>query len=156
MVSEALAAHAPAGPPAPRGVRPGPARRRGAADPDLGHAAHTPGPGRCPAAASTTASHPPLPWCARCGRRPGSTATVGDLLGVHDEHFTGTAPTGRTEDFHGVHLVFAAHVGTEDAGVVETGGTTDRVAWVSLGDVTGGRIAVTDVVGFALGLSGDA
>lgn len=86
----------------------------------------------------------------------GLDATVGDLLGVHDEHFTGTAPTGRTEDFHGVHLVFAADVGTEDAGVVETGGTTDRVAWVSLGDVTGGRIAVTDVVGFALGLSGDA
>ena len=86
----------------------------------------------------------------------GLEATVGDLLGVHDEHFTGTAPTGRTEDFHGVHLVFAADVGTEDAGVVESGGTTDHVAWVSLGDVTGGRIAVTDVVGFALGLSGDA
>ena len=86
----------------------------------------------------------------------GLEASVGDLLGVHDEHFTGTAPTGRTEDFHGVHLVFAATVGTEDAGVVETGGTTDRVAWVALADVTGGRVAVTDVVGFALGLSGDA
>ena len=40
----------------------------------------------------------------------GLEASVGDLLGVHDEHFTGTAPTGRTEDFHGVHLVFAATV----------------------------------------------
>jgi len=86
----------------------------------------------------------------------GLEASVGDLLGVHDEHFTGTAPTGRTEDFHGVHLVFAATVGTKDAGVVETGGTTDRVAWVAMGDVTGGRVAVTDVVGFALGLSGAA
>ena len=155
LVSDALAAHAPA------------ARQRLAAyalvrrgDEVLltrisATGAHR-APGPCPAAASTTASRPPLPWCARCGRRPGSTATVGDLLGVHDEHFTGTAPTGRTEDFHGVHLVFAADVGTEDAGVVETGGTTDRVAWVALGDVTGGRVAVTDVVGFALGLSGDA
>ena len=40
----------------------------------------------------------------------GLTATVGELLGVHDEHFTGTAPHGREEDFHGVHLVFAATV----------------------------------------------
>ena len=40
----------------------------------------------------------------------GLTATIGPLLGVHDEHFTGTAPHGREEDFHGVHLVFAAAV----------------------------------------------
>jgi ADP-ribose pyrophosphatase YjhB (NUDIX family) len=86
----------------------------------------------------------------------GLEASVGDLLGVHDEHFTGTAPTGRTEDFHGVHLVFAATVGLEDAGVVETGGTTDGVAWVPLGDVTGERVAVTAVAGFALGLLGGA
>ena len=42
----------------------------------------------------------------------GLAATVGPLLGVHDEHFTGTAPHGREEDFHGVQLVFAAAVGT--------------------------------------------
>src|SRR5699024_10924769 len=33
----------------------------------------------------------------------GLEAVVGELLGVHDEHFTGTAPHGREEDFHGVH-----------------------------------------------------
>ena len=43
---------------AARGVRPGPARRRGAADPQLGRAARTPGRGRCPAAASTTVRRP--------------------------------------------------------------------------------------------------
>ena len=32
-----------------------------------------------------------------------------DLLEVHDVHFDGTAPSGRFEDFHGVHLVFRGH-----------------------------------------------
>ena len=31
---------------------------------------------------------------------------VGALLGVHDTHFSGTAPSGRIEDYHGVHLVY--------------------------------------------------
>ena len=39
-----------------------------------------------------------------------SMSTVGDLLDVHDVHFTGVAPSGRLEDFHGVHLIFAASV----------------------------------------------
>ena len=32
----------------------------------------------------------------------GLTAEVGELLLVHDEHFSGTAPSGRYEDFHAV------------------------------------------------------
>ena len=32
----------------------------------------------------------------------GVTAEVGELLLVHDEHFSGTAPSGRYEDFHAV------------------------------------------------------
>ena len=57
-----------------------------------------------------------------------STCEVGDLLDVHDTHFSGTAPSGRFEDFHGVHLVFAATVpdGAEPR-VVEVDGTTDAV-----------------------------
>ena len=82
----------------------------------------------------------------------GLEATIGDLLGVHDEHFTGTAPTGRTEDFHGVHLVFGGTVATTEARVLERDGTTDRVAWVPVADVVAGSTPVTDVVGFALAL----
>ena len=74
-------------------------------------------------------------------------AEVGDLIGVHDVHFTGTAPTGRQEDFHGVHLLFAATVpdGAEPR-VREVDGTTDAVAWVPLTDIESGRIDVLDVV----------
>ena len=38
----------------------------------------------------------------------GVECAVGELLVVHDTHFSGTAPSGRWEDYHGVHLVFAA------------------------------------------------
>ena len=81
----------------------------------------------------------------------GLEASVGDLLDVHDVHFDGTAPSGRHEDVHGVHLVFRATVpdGAEP-GVVETNGTTDAVAFVPVADVTAGRLAVLDVVRAAL------
>ena len=81
----------------------------------------------------------------------GLEPVVGDLLDVHDVHFDGTAPSGRYEDFHGVHLVFRAHVpdGAEPR-VVETGGTTDAVAFVAVADVEAGRIEVLDVVRAAL------
>ena len=69
----------------------------------------------------------------------GVTAAVGELLLVHDEHFSGTAPSGRYEDFHSVALVFAATVpdGAEPP-VVEVDGTTDAVAWVPLREVPTG------------------
>jgi 8-oxo-dGTP diphosphatase len=83
-----------------------------------------------------------------CGIR----CEVGELLDVHDWHFSGTAPNGRWEDFHGVHLVFAATVdpGAEPH-VVETGGTTDRAAWVPVADVRSGAVDVLDLVAHALG-----
>ena len=57
---------------------------------------------------------------------------MGDLLDVHDLHFAGTAPSGRHEDFHGIHLIFAATVAADaEPRVVEVDGTTDAVAWVS-------------------------
>ena len=82
----------------------------------------------------------------------GLVAEVGDLLGVHDLHLTGTAPDGRHEDFHAVNLIFAVTV-PEDAEprVVETDGTTDDVAWVEIADIDSGVVAVTDVVRHALG-----
>ena len=80
----------------------------------------------------------------------GLAATVGPLLGVHDEHFTGTAPHGREEDFHGVHLVFAAAVAPGDPQVRDTDGTTDAVAWVSLEEVYAGEVPVSGLVTAAL------
>ncbi len=81
----------------------------------------------------------------------GIACEVGDLLDVHDIHFGGTAPSGRFEDFHGVHLVFHGTVpdGAEPR-VVETDGTTDAVAWVPVADVESGAVRVLDVVTAAL------
>ena len=81
----------------------------------------------------------------------GLPCVVGALLEVHDLHFAGTAPDGRHEDYHGVHLVFDVTV-TDDAEprVTETGGTTDAVAWVPLDDVESGAVPVLDVVRHAL------
>ena len=84
----------------------------------------------------------------------GLACTVGDLVDVHDVHFTGTAPTGRHEDFHGVHLVFAASVADEEPRVVEQDGTTDEVAWVPLADIESGAVPVLDVVRHALRVAG--
>lgn len=81
----------------------------------------------------------------------GLVAEVGDLLGVHDLHLTGTAPNGRHEDFHAVDLIFAVTVPAAAAPVVvETGGTTDDVAWIRVADIDSGAVQVTDVVRYAL------
>ena len=83
----------------------------------------------------------------------GLPAEVGVLLGVHDQHLTGTAPDGRHEDFHAVNLVFAASV--PEAGtphVREVDGTTDAVAWVPIADLDSGSVQVTELVRYALGL----
>lgn len=80
----------------------------------------------------------------------GLTCEVGALLDVHDTHFSGTAPTGRIEDYHGVHLLFEASVDAGEPRVVEEGGTTDRVAWVPTAAVRGAQIEVLEVVSHAL------
>ena len=62
----------------------------------------------------------------------GIDCEVGDLLDVHDLHFGGVAPSGRFEDFHGVHLLFRATVANgAEPRVAEVDGTTDAVAWVA-------------------------
>lgn len=55
------------------------------------------------------------------------------LLGVHDAHWVGRAPSGRLEDFHAVRLVYLA--GCADPGdpvVHDVGGTTLSAVWVPL------------------------
>lgn len=81
----------------------------------------------------------------------GVPCTVGDLLDVHDLHVQGTAPSGRDEDFHGVHLVFEATVpdGAEPR-VTETDGTTDAAEWVSLDEIERGERPVLDLVSHCL------
>lgn len=77
----------------------------------------------------------------------GVEVDVGELLTVHDTHFTGTAPSGRLEDFHGVHLVYGATLpaGAEPRST-EQDGTTDAVAFVALADIASGAVPVLDVV----------
>lgn len=81
----------------------------------------------------------------------GIECEVGVLLDVHDTHFAGTAPSGRVEDFHGVHLIFTARA-TSDAQprVAEVGGTTDVARWVELSEIAAGEVEVLDVVRHAL------
>lgn len=82
----------------------------------------------------------------------GLDAVVGPLLGVHDTHFTGTAPSGRLEDFHGIHLVHAIEV--PDAPPVVGAGdiTTVEADWLPVTDVLSGRVETLEVVRFALDL----
>ena len=83
----------------------------------------------------------------------GVDCEVGALLGVHDTHFSGAAPNGRVEDFHGVHLVFAGAIALDaEPRVVEVDGTTDAVAWVEIDDIESGAVSVLEVVDHALGL----
>jgi 8-oxo-dGTP diphosphatase len=96
---------------------------------------------------------PPAETVAREVREEtGLEAVVGELLGVHDEHFTGTAPTGLEEDFHGIDLVFVASVSAGEPAVGEVGGTADQAAWVPLDGVRGGGTPVSSVVTAALGM----
>lgn len=81
----------------------------------------------------------------------GLDVEIGDLLGVHDVHVTDHAPSGRLEDFHGVHLVYAAVPRVDGRPrVTESGGTTDAVAWMPLARIRSGDLEITDVVRTAL------
>jgi 8-oxo-dGTP pyrophosphatase MutT (NUDIX family) len=81
----------------------------------------------------------------------GLAVTLGQPLEVHDIALTGVAPTGRLEEFHGIHLIFLGAVeSAEEPRVVEVDGTTDAVAWVPLADVENGTVPVLDVVQEAL------
>ena len=69
----------------------------------------------------------------------GLEAIPGRVLGVVDDHFQGTAPSGRFEDFHVIDVVLLAEVAEGVRPVAEArGGTSDAVAWVSWADARGG------------------
>lgn len=78
----------------------------------------------------------------------GLAVEVGEVLDVHDAHFTGHAPDGTLEDFHGVHLIFAASTPTPEAPlqITEVDGTTDAVEWVDRAAIVRGDFPVLDVV----------
>jgi len=85
----------------------------------------------------------------------GLRGTTGDLLTVRDHHFTGTAPSGRQEDFHAIAVIYRASVEEGEPRVVEQGGTTEAVAWVPLADVTAGSLPVYRTVLDAIRIAGD-
>lgn len=114
---------------------------------------HAPGTWTLPGGGVDHGESPGVSLTREFHEETGLAADVGRLLGVHDVHFTGTAPTGRHEDFHGIHLIFAVTVGEGEAHVVETEGTTDAVRWVPVADVEAGRLPVFDVVLEGLRLS---
>jgi ADP-ribose pyrophosphatase YjhB (NUDIX family) len=92
---------------------------------------------------------PPRAAVAREAREEtGLDVEVGELLDVHDTHFTGLSPDGTLEDFHGVHLIFAASTPTPEAAlrITESDSTTDAVEWVTRAAVESGELPVLDVV----------
>ena len=126
-------------------------RRSGAADAALG-AGRTPGlGGRCPAAASTTASTPAVALAREVEEECGLDCEVGALLGVHDTHFSGTAPSGRIEDYHGVHLLFAATVRRTASRGWSRSTAPPTPSRGCRSDIVSGAVDVLDVVEHALG-----
>jgi 8-oxo-dGTP diphosphatase len=81
----------------------------------------------------------------------GVDGTVGELVAAHDDHFSGTAPSGRYEDFHAVALAFEVSIdGSAEPVLAEVGGTTDAVAWVPVAEIESGELPVLDLVRAAL------
>jgi ADP-ribose pyrophosphatase YjhB (NUDIX family) len=65
----------------------------------------------------------------------------GPVLDVHSTHFTGARADGVVEDYHGIHLIFAARLADGSADrepqVVELDGSTDLARWVPVSEAAG-------------------
>ena len=58
------------------------------------------------------------------------------LVHVDSWRFTGMAPSGRLEDFHGIGIIYAAAVSqVREPRVLDVGGSTAAAAWVPLADL---------------------
>ena len=80
----------------------------------------------------------------------GLLVTAATLLGLSSTHFTGRAPSGRLEDFHGVRLVHRVQVSQGEPRVVEVDGSTADVRWVPVAEVA--ALGVGSLVRDALAL----
>jgi ADP-ribose pyrophosphatase YjhB (NUDIX family) len=62
----------------------------------------------------------------------GLVLAPGELIDVDSIHFTGQAPDGRWEDYHGIRVVYAGAVPAGSTPrVIEVDGTTEEAAWVT-------------------------
>jgi ADP-ribose pyrophosphatase YjhB (NUDIX family) len=81
----------------------------------------------------------------------GLTCSVGPVLAVDDLSLTGNAPSGRLEEFHGIHLIYAATVpANAEPHADGREQTTDAAAWISVAAIEEGRVLVRDLVRAAL------
>ena len=81
----------------------------------------------------------------------GVDGEVGELVTAHHDHFSGTAPSGRYEDFHAVGMVFDVTIAADaEPRLTEEDGTTDAVAWVPLAAIESGELPVLDIVSEAV------
>jgi len=62
----------------------------------------------------------------------------GPVLDIHSTHFVGARHDGTVEDYHGVHVIFAATIRPESEGadlqVLEHNSTTEESRWVPLSE----------------------
>jgi len=115
--------------------------------------AHRPGQWTLPGGGVEHGEAPAAGLAREVAEECGVACTVGALLDVHDLQLVGTAPTGRTEDYHGIHLLFAASIPAgAQVRVADASGTTDAVAWVPVDAIESGEVPVIEVVAHALQL----
>lgn len=73
------------------------------------------------------------------------------LIDVHDVHTVAPGRGDRFEDYHGIHLLYAVDVPSDQRPrVVERDGTTDAVSWVRLAELAQTDLALLPVVEYVL------
>jgi len=81
----------------------------------------------------------------------GVTCEVGEVLTVDSMTLTGNAPSGRLEEFHGLHLIYRATAPADAVPFADgTEQTTDAAAWIPIASIEDGSVVVRDVVRVAL------